>query len=77
MPKAVVAGLFCDRASILGGCMAMAGGAVASISFFFFKTPASYAGLGAFALATIGMLIGSLCSKRKVSVAAVVMDQSV
>ena len=43
---AVVAGLFWSRASTLGGYLAMAGGAVATIGFFFFKTPASYAGAG-------------------------------
>jgi len=45
----------------------MAGGAVATIGFFFFKTPASYAGAGAFALAAIGMVVGSLASGRKPS----------
>ena len=62
---AVVAGLFWNRASTLGGYLAMAGGAVATIGFFFFKTPASYAGAGAFALAGIGMVLGSLVSGRK------------
>jgi Na+/proline symporter len=62
---AVVAGLFWDRASTLGGYLAMAGGAVATIGFFFFKTPASYAGAGAFALAGIGMVVGSLISRRR------------
>ena len=62
---AVVAGLFWNRASTLGGYLAMAGGAVATIGFFFFKTPASYAGAGAFALAAIGMVLGSLLSGRK------------
>src|SRR5208282_1476597 len=31
--------------------------------FLFFKTPASYAGLGAFGLAAVGMLAGSLLGK--------------
>jgi SSS family solute:Na+ symporter len=62
---AVVAGLFWNRASVLGGYLAMAGGAVATIGFFFFQTPASYAGAGAFALAAIGMVVGSLLSGRK------------
>lgn len=61
---AVVAGLFWSRASTLGGYMAMAGGAIATIGFFFFKTPASYAGAGAFALAAVGMVVGSLISGR-------------
>lgn len=62
---AVIAGLFWGRASTLGGYLAMAGGAVATIGFFFFKTPASYAGFGAFLLAAIGMVVGSLISGRK------------
>ena len=62
---AVIAGLFWSRASTLGGYLAMAGGAVATIGFFFFKTPASYAGAGAFALAAIGMVVGSLASGRQ------------
>jgi SSS family solute:Na+ symporter len=62
---AVVAGLFWNRASALGGYLAMAGGAIATIGFFFFKTPASYAGAGAFALAAIGMVVGSLLSGGK------------
>jgi SSS family solute:Na+ symporter len=59
----VIAGLFWKRASTLGGYLAMAGGAIATIGFFFFKTPASYAGLGAFGLAAVGMLAGSLLGK--------------
>jgi SSS family solute:Na+ symporter len=62
---AIVAGLFWKRASTLGGYMAMAGGAVATIGFFFFKAPASYAGAAAFALAAIGMILGSLVSPRE------------
>ena len=46
----------------LGGYCAMGGGAVATIAFFFFKTPASYAGLGSFALAAVGMVLGSMLS---------------
>ncbi len=61
---AVVAGLFWNRATIFGGYCAMAGGAIATIGFFFFKTPASYAGLGSFALAGVGMVLGSLVSKK-------------
>jgi SSS family solute:Na+ symporter len=61
---AVVAGLFWKRATTLGGYCAMAGGAIATIGFFFFKTPASYAGLGSFALAGVGMFVGSLLSKK-------------
>jgi solute:Na+ symporter, SSS family len=61
---AVVAGLFWSRATTLGGYCAMGGGAVATIAFFFFKTPASYAGLGSFALAAVGMIVGSLLSSK-------------
>jgi len=61
----VVAGLFWKRATVLGGYLAMAGGAVATIAFFFFNSPASYAGLGAFSLAAAGMLLGSLLGKPK------------
>jgi len=57
--------LFWTRASTLGGYLAMAGGAIATIGFFFFKTPASYAGAGAFALAAMGMVVGSLVSRAK------------
>ena len=63
---AVVAGLFWDRATTLGGYCAMAGGAVATIGFFFFKASASVAGLGSFALAVVGMVAGSLISRRPV-----------
>lgn len=68
---AVVAGLFWSRASVLGGYLAMAGGAIATVGFFFFKAPASYAGAGAFALAAAGMVIGSLLTSPKVSSAIV------
>ncbi len=60
---AVIAGLFWNRANTLGGYMAMGGGALATIAFFFFKAPASYAGLGAFVLAAAGMVLGSLLGK--------------
>jgi solute:Na+ symporter, SSS family len=61
---AVVAGLFWNRATTLGGYCAMGGGAIATIGFFFFKTPASYAGLGSFGLAALGMFAGSMLGKR-------------
>lgn len=67
---AVVAGLFWSRASTLGGYLAMAGGAVATIGFFFFRTPASYAGAGAFALAAVGMIVGSLLTTKKLALAS-------
>jgi len=60
---AVIAGLFWSRANTLGGYMAMTGGSIATIAFFFLKAPASYAGLGAFVLAGTGMVLGSLAGK--------------
>ncbi len=60
----VIAGLFWSRASTLGGYMAMAGGAIATVAFFLFKVPASYAGGAAFAMAAAGMVLGSLLVKR-------------
>jgi hypothetical protein len=45
--------------------MAMAGGAIATIGFFFVKTPASYAGLGTFLLAAFGIIVVSLLSPNK------------
>jgi SSS family solute:Na+ symporter len=61
---AVIAGLFWNRATVLGGYCTMAGGAIATIAFFFFNVPASYAGIGSFALAAVGMVGGSLASGR-------------
>jgi len=52
----------------------MAGGAVATIAFFFFKAPASYAGLGAFLLAGLGMLAGSLWRKNNPGAAVISAD---
>lgn len=60
----IIGGLFWSRASTLGGYMAMSGGAVATIGFFFFDVPASYSGAGAFALAAIGMVVGSFLGRR-------------
>lgn len=61
---AVIAGLFWKRATTIGGYCTMAGGAIATIGFFFFNVPASYAGLGSFALAALGMIVGSLLSTK-------------
>jgi len=61
---AFVGGFFWKRANVVGGYCAMLGGAVGAIGFFFFKVPASYAGLGAFALAGAGMILGSLAGAR-------------
>ncbi len=68
---AVVAGLFWARASTLGGYLALAGGAATSVTFFFFKVPAGYAGLGSFAMAAVGMMVGSLVKPSEKKVAAV------
>ena len=60
---AIIGGLFWRRTTTFGAYMALTGGAVATIGFFFFKVPASYAGLGSFALAAAGLVIGSMVSK--------------
>ena len=60
---AIVGGLFWRRTTTFGAYMALTGGAVATIGFFFFKVPASYAGLGSFALAAAGLVIGSIVTK--------------
>ena len=62
--SAVIGGLFWSRANTLGGYSAMIAGAVGAVGFFFFKIPASYAGLGSFALAGLAMVIGSLLGKK-------------
>jgi SSS family solute:Na+ symporter len=56
----VVGGLYWSRANTTGGYSAMVAGAAGSVAFFFFHLPASYAGLGAFLLAALGMVAGSL-----------------
>ena len=61
---AVIGGLFWRRANTQGGYCAMIAGAVGAVGFFFFKVPASYAGLGAFTLAGVAMVIGSLLGKQ-------------
>jgi len=60
---AVVGGLFWSRANAGGAYASMLAGGVGSIAFFFFHVPASYAGCGAFFLAGVGMVIGSLLGK--------------
>jgi solute:Na+ symporter, SSS family len=57
---AVIGALYWKRANIAGGYCAMIGGAIGAVGFFFFKVPASYAGLGSFVLAGVGMVAGSL-----------------
>ncbi len=61
--SAVVAGLFWRRANTTGGYAAMICGATGAVGFFFFHVPTSYAGLGSFALAGLGMIVGSLLGK--------------
>jgi len=56
----VVGGLFWKRANTTGGYCAVIAGAAGAVAFFFFHVPASYAGLGSFALAGLAMIIGSL-----------------
>ncbi|HTS70628.1 MAG TPA: sodium:solute symporter family protein [Terriglobia bacterium] len=63
--SAVIGGLFWSRANTLGGYCAMIAGAIGAVGFFFFKIPASYAGLGSFALAGLAMIIGSLLGKSR------------
>jgi SSS family solute:Na+ symporter len=72
----VFAGLYWKRATVLGGYLAMAGGAIATIAFFFFKAPASYAGVGAFSLAGAGMLIGSYWGRNAPPAAAVSINST-
>ena len=61
---AVIGGLFWKRANTRGGYCAMITGAIGAVAFFFFKVPASYAGLGSFTLAGLAMVIGSLLGKK-------------
>ena len=61
----IVAGLYWKRASVLGGYLAMSGGLGGSIAFFLLHWPANYAGFGAFALAALGMVLGSLLSPAR------------
>ena len=61
--SAVIAGLYWKRANTTGGYCAMIAGAAVSVTFFFFKVPANWAGFGAFTAAALGMIIGSLLGK--------------
>jgi SSS family solute:Na+ symporter len=61
---AFIGGLFWKRANTTGGYCAMIGGAVGSVTYFF-SIPAAYAGMSAFALAALGMVLGSLVSARR------------
>jgi len=61
----VVAGLYWKRSNTLGAYFAMTGGALVAVSFFFAHMPASYAGLGSFGLAALGMWVGSLLGGKR------------
>jgi SSS family solute:Na+ symporter len=62
---AVTGGLYWSRANTVGGYSAMIAGAAGSVAFFFFHWPANLAGLGSFALAASGMVVGSLVGGRR------------
>ena len=64
---AVIGGLYWKRANSLGAFLALVGGAVAAVPFFFYHVPASYSGLGSFVLAAVGMVVGSLLGGKKSS----------
>jgi solute:Na+ symporter, SSS family len=61
----VIAGLYWKRANVVGGYCAMLAGLIGAVAFFFFRVPASYAGLASYGLAAAGMLIGSLLGGRR------------
>ncbi len=63
--SAFIGGLFWSRANTTGAYCAMIGGALGSGTYFFSAIPAAYAGMSAFALAAIGMVLGSLSSPGK------------
>jgi SSS family solute:Na+ symporter len=60
---AIVGGLYWKRANVAGGYAAMLGGAAGSLAFFVLRWPASYAGMGAFGLAGLGLVAGSLLGR--------------
>ena len=62
---AVIGGLFWSRANTLGGYLALILGAAGAVGFFFFHVPTSYAGLGSFLLAGVGIVGGSLLGKSQ------------
>lgn len=57
---AVTGGLYWKKANTVGGYSAMLAGAAGTVGFFFMKLPVNYAGVLSFALAAIGMIVGSL-----------------
>jgi len=60
---AIVGGLYWKRANVAGGYAAMLGGAAGSLAFFVLGWPASYAGMGAFLLAGLGLAAGSFLGR--------------
>ena len=54
----------------------MIAGAVGAVGFFFFRIPASYAGLGSFALAGAAMIVGSLLGKSPTASPAGRVDEA-
>jgi SSS family solute:Na+ symporter len=63
--SAFIGGLFWSRANTTGAYCAMIGGALGSVTYFFNAIPAAYAGMSAFVLAAIGMVLGSIFSPGK------------
>jgi SSS family solute:Na+ symporter len=61
----VAAGLYWKRASAIGAYMAMAGGVLGAVGYLILGLPANYCGFGAFGIAGLGMLIGSLLSPHR------------
>jgi len=72
--SAVIGGLFWRRANSTGAYCALISGAVVTVGFFFFNVSASYAGLGAFTMAALGMYFGSLIGGRSKAPVAVPVD---
>jgi SSS family solute:Na+ symporter len=62
---AVVGGLYWKGANSLGAYCAMIAGASGAVGFFFFDVPTSYAGLGSFVLAGVGMVAGSFLGRKE------------
>jgi Na+/proline symporter len=61
----VIGGLFWKRANEMGAFLAMLLGASTSVAGLIWKLPTNYAGIAAFALAALGMVVGSLLMAPK------------
>jgi SSS family solute:Na+ symporter len=61
----VIGGLFWKRANEMGAFLAMLLGASTSVAGLIWKLPTNYAGIAAFALAALGMVVGSLLMPPK------------